>query len=401
MDHRYGLPDLTQLMAGKTHLPAIPQGSDHQYTHWNPPVPPPLYEFGDMNNSSCGLEREGFNNEMSRWGRQETLTLLEVRSLLHHTFKDAAVPKAPLWDQVSRIMREEHGYHRSGKKCKEKFENLYKYYKKTKECKNGRQDGKTYRFFRQLEALCGESSNNPSISETLNQETNLFSPDSKIQQNFHIKKIPESLSLSNSDAEFDTSSSEKNGAFDIAATGYSLKKEKKRVNKNRLKKIENLIESRMEVLMERQEAWMEKMMNIIEFKGHIRVNEEKEWRKQEATRFDQEYEILANERAFNEARDTELMESLQIFAKNEVRAKEIEAGTHKMFEQSEISSLMQIRTSMEAKFQEFGCFSESLWEEVASKMGVLGYDFCARKCKETWDTMSVYYNGQDFVKEAS
>lgn len=293
-------------------------------------------------------------------------------------------------------MREEHGYHRSGKKCKEKFENLYKYYKKTKECKNGRQDGKTYRFFRQLEALCGESSNNPSNSETLNQETNIFSPNSKIQQNFHIKKIPESLSLSNS------SSSEKNGTFDISATGYSLlKKEKKRVNKNRLKKIENLIESRMGVLMERQEAWMEKMMNTIEYKGCIRVNKEKEWRKQEDTRFDQEYEILANERAFNEARDTELMESLQIFAKNDVRAKEIEAGTHKMFEQSKILSLMQIRTSMEAKFLEFGCFSESLWEEVASKMGVLGYDFCARKCKETWDTMSVYYNGQDFVKQAT
>lgn len=44
-------------------------------------------------------------------------------------------------------MAEEHGYRRSGKKCREKFENLYKYYKKTREGKAGRrQDGKTTDF---------------------------------------------------------------------------------------------------------------------------------------------------------------------------------------------------------------------------------------------------------------
>jgi len=63
-------------------------------------------------------------------------------------------------------MSEEHGYQRSGKKCREKFENLYKYYKKTKEGKAGRQDGKHYRFFRQLEALYGDANHPASVSET-------------------------------------------------------------------------------------------------------------------------------------------------------------------------------------------------------------------------------------------
>jgi hypothetical protein len=45
------------------------------------------------------------------------------------------------------------GYHRSAKKCKEKFENVHKYYKRTKDAHAGRQDGKSYRFFSQLEAL--------------------------------------------------------------------------------------------------------------------------------------------------------------------------------------------------------------------------------------------------------
>ena len=65
-----------------------------------------------------------------------------------------------------RIMSEEHGYQRSRKKCREKFENLYKYYKKTKEGKAGRQDGKHYRFFCQLEALYGETSNTNSVPES-------------------------------------------------------------------------------------------------------------------------------------------------------------------------------------------------------------------------------------------
>ncbi|MCO5602804.1 hypothetical protein L7F22_056943 [Adiantum nelumboides] len=47
----------------------------------------------------------------------------------------------------------ELGFERSAKKCKEKFENVNKYYKRTKEGRVGRQDGKNYRFFSQLEAL--------------------------------------------------------------------------------------------------------------------------------------------------------------------------------------------------------------------------------------------------------
>uniref|UniRef100_A0A452YIX4 Myb/SANT-like DNA-binding domain-containing protein n=2 Tax=Aegilops tauschii subsp. strangulata TaxID=200361 RepID=A0A452YIX4_AEGTS len=47
----------------------------------------------------------------------------------------------------------EEGYRRNAKKCKEKFENVHKYYKRTKDSRAGRNDGKTYRFFRQLEAM--------------------------------------------------------------------------------------------------------------------------------------------------------------------------------------------------------------------------------------------------------
>ncbi|KAH7281979.1 hypothetical protein KP509_35G006300 [Ceratopteris richardii] len=58
------------------------------------------------------------------------------------------------------------GYHRSAKKCKEKFENVHKYYKRSKEGKTGRQAGKSYRFFAQLEALYGKKTSSPSTTST-------------------------------------------------------------------------------------------------------------------------------------------------------------------------------------------------------------------------------------------
>ncbi|PON76224.1 TFIIB transcription factor [Parasponia andersonii] len=87
----------------------------------------------------------------NRWPRQETLALLKIRSDMDVAFRDASV-KGPLWDEVSRKLAE-LGYHRSAKKCKEKFENVFKYHKRIKEGRTGKPDGKTYRFFDQLEAL--------------------------------------------------------------------------------------------------------------------------------------------------------------------------------------------------------------------------------------------------------
>ncbi|KAK7279837.1 hypothetical protein RJT34_24895 [Clitoria ternatea] len=98
----------------------------------------------------------------NRWPRQETLALLRIRSDMDVAFRDASV-KGPLWEEVSRKMAE-LGYHRNSKKCKEKFENVYKYHKRTKEGRSGKADGKTYRFFDQLQAL----ENHPPTSHSPN-----------------------------------------------------------------------------------------------------------------------------------------------------------------------------------------------------------------------------------------
>ncbi|AQK45164.1 GT-2-like 1 [Zea mays] len=87
----------------------------------------------------------------NRWPRAETQALIRIRSEMDATFRDATL-KGHLWEDVSRKLAD-LGYKRSAKKCKEKFENVHKYYKRTKEGRTGRQDGKSYRFFDELEAL--------------------------------------------------------------------------------------------------------------------------------------------------------------------------------------------------------------------------------------------------------
>ncbi|KAL5139615.1 Trihelix transcription factor GT-2 [Glycine soja] len=100
-------------------------------------------EEGDNKiNNSCGG---------NRWPRQETLALLKIRSDMDVVFRDSSL-KGPLWEEVARKLSE-LGYHRSAKKCKEKFENVYKYHKRTKEGRSGKHEGKTYKFFDQLQAL--------------------------------------------------------------------------------------------------------------------------------------------------------------------------------------------------------------------------------------------------------
>ncbi|KAK2454842.1 trihelix transcription factor PTL [Trifolium repens] len=247
----------------------------------------------------------GGDASTGRWPRQETLTLLEIRSRLDPKFKEAN-QKGPLWDEVSRIMSEEHGYQRSGKKCREKFENLYKYYKKTKEGKAGRHDGKHYRFFRQLEALYGENSNQTSLPETNFVNFNNFQNPSKNTNN-----QDNSLSLTNS-TDFETSSS------DDENDDHKGKKKSSRRRSWKVK-IKEFIDSQMKKLVEKQEDCLSKLVKTLEEKENERVLREEEWRKQEVKRVEKEQKFWSKEREWIEARDAALMEALKNIGGREMK----------------------------------------------------------------------------------
>uniref|UniRef100_A0A5B7C1Y2 Putative trihelix transcription factor PTL n=1 Tax=Davidia involucrata TaxID=16924 RepID=A0A5B7C1Y2_DAVIN len=390
-DHQYGMADLRQYMNGRPHYPAISPPADLFSGHRNltqaqhyemvmvggqvmsDMVPRGLHEFLSdsttatasatvtSNASLSGLEMEGGggvgggDGGTGRWPRQETLTLLEIRSRLDSKFKEAN-QKGPLWDEVSRIMSDEHGYQRSGKKCREKFENLYKYYKKTKEGKGGRQDGKHYRFFRQLEALYGETSNNNNNPVSASaSETHLV--------RFQAPKLSESLSNS----EFDSSSSESDDSAE------------KRGGRRRWKaKIRDFVDAQMR----KQENWLENMMKTIEQKEQERMLREEQWRKEEAARIDREHKFWANHRVWIEARDAALMEALEKLTGKDEKVD--------CWPECEISRLIQLRSSMEPRFEQIsGCTGEEfLWEEIAGNMG---YDrSTALMCKNKWHSINNY-----------
>lgn len=201
-------------------------------------------------------------------------------------------------------MSEEHGYQRSGKKCREKFENLYKYYKKTKEGKAGRHDGKHYRFFRQLEALYGENSTNTAGS-TLHFQTN----QEMFQTHQNNKHCDTSTSLTNS-TEFDTSSCDDDDN-DHSIEESECMRRKRRSRRSWKVKIKEFIDLQMKKLVEKQEEWMDKIVKTMEEKEKERIIREEEWKKQEEKRLEREQRFWAKERAWIEARDAALMEALQ------------------------------------------------------------------------------------------
>lgn len=311
-------------------------------------------------------------------------------------------------------MSEEHGYQRSGKKCREKFENLYKYYKKTKEGKAGRQDGKHYRFFRQLEALYGDSSNSVSVPEThlvgssLRFHTTSNTSNQANQETLQSQKLCDSLSLSNS-SEFDSSSSDDNDLSNME-NDSTEKRRKKRGGRSWKIKIKEFIDSQMRKLMERQEAWLEKLTKTLETKEQERMLREEEWRRQEESRIDREHKFWAKERAWIEARDAALMEALQTLTGRQLKtssSEELIAADNQnengseainnsvkatdSWGDSEITRLVQLRTSMETRFQQSNTESsqEVLWEEIAAKMVCLGYERRnALMCKDKWDNIN-------------
>lgn len=96
-----------------------------------------------------------------RWPRDEVLALINLKSTTSVTNRsnnnvEGNSNKGPLWERISEGMFE-LGYKRSAKRCKEKWENINKYFKKTKDIvvnkKKRSMDSRTCPYFHQLSSL--------------------------------------------------------------------------------------------------------------------------------------------------------------------------------------------------------------------------------------------------------
>ncbi|XP_041022322.1 LOW QUALITY PROTEIN: trihelix transcription factor GTL2-like [Juglans microcarpa x Juglans regia] len=100
------------------------------------------------------------DNHGKRWPRDEVLALINMRCSTQYNNsnggdqdKEGIAKAPPLWERISQGMLE-LGYKRSAKRCKEKWENINKYFKKTKDVNKKRSlDSRTCPYFHQLSTL--------------------------------------------------------------------------------------------------------------------------------------------------------------------------------------------------------------------------------------------------------
>jgi len=93
-----------------------------------------------------------------RWPRDEVLALINLRctSVSNNNNEEKEGNKGPLWERISQGMSE-LGYKRSAKRCKEKWENINKYFRKTKDVNKKRSlNSRTCPYFHQLSCLYGQ-----------------------------------------------------------------------------------------------------------------------------------------------------------------------------------------------------------------------------------------------------
>ncbi|CAK9310810.1 unnamed protein product [Citrullus colocynthis] len=369
-----GLPDPSQLFGVSTPPPPLTVDatmSDSQQVEAaspissRPPAVPSSLNYEELIRLGGGgggqmvvddeeTDRSGGGSGGNRWPRQETLALLKIRSEMDSAFRDATL-KGPLWDEVSRKLGE-MGYKRNAKKCKEKFENVQKYYKRTKEGRGGRQDGKTYKFFTQLEALhnanvapsssssftlpqpttVGFGISNPTPISSVKISTSssqnpmgIFSPP---PDHFTVRPPPTvaapmgvsfSSNTSSASTEDDDNDEDEEMGFDVDLEGLpenvagSSRKRRRGVvkgNESRTHKMMmEFFEGLMKQVMEKQEVMQQKFLEAIEKREQDRMVREENWKRQEMARLSQEQERMAQERTISASRDAAIIAFLQKF----------------------------------------------------------------------------------------
>ncbi|XAR62474.1 hypothetical protein NMG60_11017237 [Bertholletia excelsa] len=282
----------------------------------------------------------------NRWPRQETLALLKIRSDMDAVFRDSSL-KGPLWEEVSRKLAE-LGYHRSAKKCKEKFENVYKYHKRTKEGRASKRDGKTYRFFDQLEALENQppqgalplprpaqpspatmtvvpampvamalpGTNPPIIAHTTVPSTvnPIIVSHSTVQPIVNPTNLPTSAPINLSQGIAISSSLPNMSTLNfgsISTSSSTSSDEETERRRKRKRKWEDMFQRLMREVMEKQEEMQKKFLEALERRERERVAREEAWRLQEMARMNREHELLVQERSMAAAKDAALISFLQ------------------------------------------------------------------------------------------
>ncbi|CAL5386448.1 unnamed protein product [Camellia sinensis] len=336
-------------------------------------------EVGVAGSSTAGLSEEeklrieegDRNSGGNRWPRQETLALLKIRSDMDVAFRDSSL-KGPLWEQVSRKLAD-LGFHRSAKKCKEKFENVYKYHKRTKEGRSTKPDGKTYRFFDQLEALESQpplsllpppprsqthqaaqspnpvavampmsmampaSANLPIVSQVTVPSTanpisvslninptnpfpsNPFPPPPPPQPvPATTTTIPNPINLSQSTPIPSSHPNMSSSFASISSSSSTSSDEEPERRGKRKRKWESFFQRLMQEVIEKQEEMQKQFLETLESRERDRLAREEAWKVQEMARMNREHDLLVQERSIAAAKEAAVIAFLQKVSEQQI-----------------------------------------------------------------------------------
>lgn len=324
----------------------------------------------------------------------------------------------------------EHGYNRSAKKCKEKFENIFKYHRRTKDGRFSRHNGKNYRFYEQLE-LFGAQLSVPStpLNQIPSATEALMAKALSSSQDFSIPSSNQDV-----DAEFLSASTSTASSSGKDSQGSAKKK----------RKLADYLERMMKDVLKKQEDLQNKFLEAIERCEKDRIAREEAWRVKETARIKREQEFLAQERAVTAAKDAAVLAFLQKITQqdpllhgSDILSPLFERGSDKQenaleklsylhenvagetsthtdkqdnsnvenamqlsssrWPRAEVESLILLKTDLDMKYQDNGP-KGPLWEEISTCMKKMGYDRSAKRCKEKWENINKYYKR---VKESN
>ncbi|KAK3158598.1 hypothetical protein QOZ80_2AG0139200 [Eleusine coracana subsp. coracana] len=377
----------------------------------------------DVGASVTGAGASGSGS--TRWPREETLALIRIRSEMDAAFRNAPL-KAPLWEDVARKLAA-LGYRRSAKKCKEKFENVDKYYRRTKEARAGRQDGKSYRFFSELEAL------HAAAPQRQQQQTSVQAdPQPSATLPWPVTPAADLSFSSMSGSESDDDELDMDDAEEGLGKGDGECE----------REMMAVFEGMMRQVTEKQDAMQRVFLDTLERWEAERTAREEAWRRQEVARINRERDQLARERAAAASRDAALIAFLNRVGGGggqlpppmpltSPRHQDAPQTTSSLLQASppkwednwawagggeigsggssssrwpkeEVHALIQLRAEKEEEHHDAGGGSTSskgpLWEDIAAAMRRIGYNRNAKRCKEKWENINKYFKK---VKESN
>ncbi|KAK4353256.1 hypothetical protein RND71_028774 [Anisodus tanguticus] len=177
---------------------------------------------------------------------------------------------------------------------------------------------------------------------------------------------------------------------------HKRKRKKKAKELGTSDSMSGFFESLVKKLVNHQEDLHKRLVETIERLDEERIKREEAWREQKLANLQKEEAARAHERTL--AREATLVSYLEKLTGQKINFPQpiknddkscstLVKLNNKRWPQAEVEALVQIRTSLESKFQEPVGPKRVLWEEISNSMASMGFQRSARRCKEKWENM--------------